>query len=179
MKLYHYSNNKFYNFELKKEFQKTSDEGLQEGCGIYLSDDKEAFKTYGNICYTVDINEVYDFTTIKSIYKIVDIFLKKYDTNRILLKLFKNNFFVKDYIAGIKTGHYSISNLIKNIWLCLEEDIYKSDANFDLFDYEGFLVENWKSFLKLKVIKYYDRNFKKNVYIAKNAELVKILIISE
>lgn len=175
MNLYHYSNNKFNVFEIKKEYQKTSDEGLQEGQGIYFADNKEVFNSYGSFCYVVDVQEVYNFTTISSIYKIVDVFLKKYDTNRILLRLFKNNNLVKDYITGIKTGHYSITNLIKNIWLCLEEDIYNLNVNFDLYDYEGFLLEDWESFLKLKVIKYYDRNFKCNVYISKNTDLIKII----
>ena len=174
MILYHYSNNKFDSFEIKKEFQKTSNEGLQEGEGIYLSNDKEAFKNYGEYCYNCEVEEVYNFTTIGSIYKIITEFLKKYDTNKIILKSFKSNNLAKDYISGIKTGNYSITNTIKNIWLCLEEEIYKMDINFDLYEYEDFLIESWGNFLNQKVIKYYDKNFKCFVYIAKNVNLLNI-----
>ena len=45
-------------------------------------------------------------------------------------KIKYNNVGVYDYIEGVKNGYYSISNLFKNIWLVIEENIYNLKLNY-------------------------------------------------
>ena len=183
MRLYHYSFKQFDKFEINKNNLNCNIDSLQEGLGIYLSSSKHKFKQYGNILYTVETAGVYDFTNVEKIYKIIKTFLlRNYTDDRRIILNNLNEAFVHEYVEGVKTGHYSISNLIKNIWDCIEEKIYSLPKMYDSFgyelnllDYQENLNKKWEIFLKLKTIKYYDNNFKINVFIAKESNILKII----
>jgi hypothetical protein len=166
----HRSNNYFLRFTLEN-----AKEG-HEGKGVYLSE-QDNFKSYGAYKYIVKSNciKTYMFTSIKSITKIIKDFLKQYDTKKLVLKEF-NNEYIKQYIEGIRDGDYSVRDAIRNIWDCVECQIYNRNYKFDLLEYNAELLKRWEWYLSEGIIVYFDKQFNQNIIFVTNP---KNLIIAE
>lgn len=170
--LYHRSHISFVHFN------NTYFKDGHEGKGVYMSD-TDNFKNYGKYVYNIEIDmktSFYDFTSEKSILKIFKSFLIKYDTRKIISKELNNEDF-KNYINGIVEGGFSITQLMKNTWDCIECDLYEKNYKFDLLAYNEKIIEKWDIFLFGGILKYYDIQFKQNVYLTKNINNIRIISI--
>jgi len=173
MKLYHGSSTKFNKFKIAKKLTRNDWESiLPEGLGVYMTSDENIARSYGDIIYNIEcIGGVYDFSKAKQAKKIVQRFLLEFDYKEVLINKIDSN----ASFEGVEDGDISIVGLITEIWDLHEEGIYSSGYLFDLLDYQEDLEKNWQNFLEKKVIKYYCKDFKCNIYIAKNVDNIKIL----
>jgi len=173
MRLYHGSNEVFKRFKISEELARNDWETiLPEGLGVYMTSDKNIARSYGDIIYNIEcIGGVYDFSKAKQAKKIVQRFLLEFDYKEVLINKIDSN----ASFEGVEDGDISIVGLITEIWDLHEEGIYSSGYLFDLLDYQEDLEKNWQIFLKRKIIKYYCKDFKCNIYISKNVDNIKIL----
>ena len=170
MILYHGSFTNFDNFVVSPELARHDIQTvLPEGLGVYMTEKKEIAKSYGDILYYIEATEIYNFTTIKAIYKIINDFLTEYDTNKILKRVLQSKE-SKVTFEAIKIGKISILKIIKELWDMHEKNIHSLNLKFDIYEYEKFLIEDWEKFLEKKVIKYYCKGLGA-VYITKNATI--------
>jgi len=174
MELYHGSNTVFKKFKIAKELARNDWETiLPEGLGIYMTSDREIAKSYGKIVYNIECGAIYDFSKAKQAKKIVQRFLLEMDDKEVLTKYINSQASGKSF-EGVEDGDISVIGLITEIWDLHEERIYSSGYLFDLLDYQEDLEKNWQTFLKRKIIKYFQKDFKCNLYISKNVENIKI-----
>lgn len=172
--LYHRSNSAFIHFN--QSYWKDG----REGKGVYMSD-KDNFKSYGKYLYIIEYNcghnvSIYDFTDEKNILEILRKFLRQFDTRKIICKEL-NNECVQNYIEGVKEGIYSCTQLIKNIWDCVECELYEKNYRFDLLTYNEKLIKDWEIFLFDGILKYYDSQFEQDVYLTRNINNIRIISI--
>lgn len=168
MILYHGSINKFNQFEIKEDILRTRKENLVEGVGVYMADNMEFVKGYGNYIYKIDIDnkDISDFTNRKYILSIIN------KMENILNINFSSYFDIEDLILDVLEGWTQVTTLYKYI-----TDILDSKESFyndysDLITYEDDCIfEKFKNvFLSItkNTFKYYSRDFKQNIYICKD-----------
>ncbi len=115
-------------FVVDKEFQLHSDDTLQEGSGIYLTQKKDVAVGYakGGSVYTVNTENVtfFDFSSLSGIssltnkiIKIVNDYFKKHKFNYVITK---NKFY--DLDNSILSGKIYINDLGREILLNLDSD---------------------------------------------------------
>lgn len=170
MILYHGSNEVFEEFKISKELAHHDVESiLPEGIGVYMTSKKEIAKSYGEL-YTVEIQakNILDFTTFKSCKRIINNFLKVYDTEKLLIN-------IDDTINSIIDDRVQIIEMIKDIVLWNEEEVYNTiSSDFDFYNYEEKITKNWTNYINQYCLKY-NSNDLGIVYIAKNTEILTLI----
>ena len=175
MKLYHGSSTKFDKFKISKELSRNDWESiLPEGLGVYMTSDENIASDYGSIIYTIECGAIYDFSKTSEIKSIVQGFLLEFDHHDVLTDNMDTEETLMSF-EGVEDGNIAVTGLITEIWDLHEEDMYNLNYNLNLLDYQKDLEKNWQNFLEKKVIKYYCKDFKCNIYISKNVDNIKIL----
>ncbi len=164
MILYHGSNTDFTGFQIQTSKDKSL---LKEGYGIYMIDNKDFAKSYGNIVYSVEFNDsdLIDFTSEKVVMPLINKLSKQIKIN---LSKFID---VQDISEGVVDGFLSSSELVIEIINLLDSNekfymLYQNEINNGLFE----TIKECYNNLMPSIIKYYDMSFDKDVYICTKNE---------
>jgi hypothetical protein len=176
--LYHGSHRLFEHFKISKELTITPEQTLPEGYGVYMSDSEEFAKSYGDYCYLVAVDEkdIFDTTYGLQVRAKLTQLMSKTGV------YFNRYFSIDELVDGVMLGELSVTNLSKEINDLLDsnEDFYNNWQ--DRITYEEDCVlrtiqREWEELLP-PVIKYYDKGFKRKIWICKkNPEVLQILRI--
>lgn len=181
MILYHGSYKKFNKFEISEVLSiHDSQTVLPEGIGIYMIDDKEFTKSYGNFIYKVEIkeNNIFDATNKKEIKNKIDELNSSIIGVNIYNYLTKNN--LEDVLHGVLRGNLSIVRLGREISLLLDsKEEFWSDNEDNAQEILDAIEELWECFMQEVVIRYYDKSFDRDIFISKNADLLNIINIDK
>lgn len=176
MTLYHGSPNKFDQFEVRD-----NNNSCIEGEGVYLTDDIKLASGYGSHLYTVQISEedINDFTDLNNLSHFMQDVLKdvavKFDMtldelNRMILSDYIGRNLLETYKRACES-HISVSDVYKHALDTLENDYlcYMSiEEKVGMEEFSEAFEASYKAKLK-PVVKYYDKSYNKNIYIAKDA----------
>ena len=175
MILYHGSTKDFNKFEIAEKHLSTSNkDNLVEGMGIYFADNKEFVESYGNIIYTVEMDEkdCWDFTKKATIENFISTIAKK-------VNFPIRSFMSEGSISGILEGDISIRNFSREIMLQLDshESFYLELGEKDSDQLFDEITDEYNKMLYLKrFFKYFDKSFKSVIYLCTNNEdTVKII----
>lgn len=175
MIIYHGSTKDFNKFEIAEKHLSTSNkDNLVEGMGIYFADNKEFVKSYGNIIYTVEMDEkdCWDFTKKATIENFISIIAKKVNFP---IRSFMSN----ESVDWVLDGDISIRNYPREIMLQLDsrESFYLELGERDSEELFDKITEEYNKILYSKrFFKYFDKSFKSVIYLCTNNEnTVKII----
>lgn len=161
--LYHGSQTEFTSFLIDPKFTRHSI--LMEGYGIYMTEDIEFAKAYGDFVYKVDVpkSKISDFTNRDTIVSVITELSKALDIS------IADEIDLETLIQSALSGDISITNLNQEISNLLEtnESFYMAHEHRITFEEDCLfeqLREKYNQLLE-PVVKYYDKSFKANVYI--------------
>lgn len=184
MTLYHGSPYQFDQFEVRN-----NNNVCIEGDGVYFSDNKDLASNYGANLYQVKINEddIEDFTDLNNITHFMkdvlnDVAAKFEMTLEELYEVIQMDYIGQNLMKLYKQAcesHISVSDVYEHALNELEnhESTYMSiEESIGMEDFSEAFEASFKDKLK-PVIKYYDKQFETNIYIAKDADKLKKSIV--
>lgn len=173
--LYHGSEKAFGEFVIDKALARSSEIDLTQGYGIYMSEDYEFCKSYGNYIYTTSVDEknIFDTTSKKAVRSIIKK-VEKMVGVRILYNIDFDTMFNK-----ILAGEISVNDLYVEL-----NDVLESNQRFyfeheSLFTYEDdCLTKKIEEAYKMvipDVIKFHNKFLGMDMYVCvKNEVNLKI-----
>lgn len=174
--LYHGSQTEFTSFLIDPKFTRHS--MLMEGFGIYMTEDIEFAKAYGDFVYQVEVPEskISDFTDRNTIVRIVSQLSEALDIS------IEDEIDIEILIQSALSGEVSITNLNTEITNLLEsnEAFYMAHEDRITFEEDCLFEKLGEKYNELlnPIIKYYDKSFDANIYICiKDEESLKPILL--
>lgn len=163
--LYHGSNSDFSEFQINEALLKTKKCNLAEGLGVYLATNPEFTESYGNILYTVEVEDedILDFTEEST-------FATLFNKIRLELGFEVSNYIdVGRFVLSVINGQISVHNLNKELENLLEsnESFYLEFENQITYEDDCLFtrLENLFNEFLTPVFAYHDHSFKQKIFI--------------
>lgn len=161
--LYHGSQTEFDKFLINPEFSRHNT--LMEGHGIYMTEDTQLAKGYGDFLYEVNVptDMISDFTNEESINSLLTTLAVNVDVN------FEDWIDLEGLIQSAMAGEVSITELYIELNGLLEsnEAFYLAHDSTITYEEDCLFEKIKEEYLQLlkPVIKYYDKSFDANIFI--------------
>jgi hypothetical protein len=173
--LYHGSGKAFGEFVIDKALARSSEKDLTQGYGIYMSEDYEFCKSYGNNVYTTSVDEknIFDTLSKKAVRSIIKKVEKMVDVHIL------NNIDLDTIFKKISSGEITVNDLYVEL-----NDILESNEKF-YFEHENLFTDDDDCLTKRieeaykmvipDVIKFHNKFLGMDMYVCvKNEENLKI-----